>query len=393
MPVWLRLAIAGSATLLVGMGLGRFSYTPLIPALIENGALTAAQAGTIGALNLTGYLIGALAAPLLRARWGEAPALRACLAVSLLCLLASIPPWGFVWLAFWRFLVGGAVAVMMIYSLAIVTRAAPPGKLGAATGIVFTGVGVAILLSGTLVPLLLNAGGLTGAWAGLAALGAIGVGIAFWGWRPADRLALQAAGGWRPEPADRPRLSPAVLRLIGAQSMFSLGLVPHTIYWVDYLVRGLGGSIGFGGMHWVLFGVGAVSGTYLWGRLADRIGFRAGLVLVFATLSAGVAVPVILPAAWALVFSSLVVGAQPGFSAIISGRTHQIVGPAQMARVWRWMALVSGIGQAVGGYAYVALFEMAESYIPVFLAGGTAMALGAVISLHLKADRPARESA
>lgn len=390
MPVWLRLAVGGSATLLVGMGLGRFSYTPLIPALIDGGALTAAQAGTIGALNLTGYLAGALVAPFLRGRWGEAPVLRACLVVSLICLTASIAPWGFVWLAFWRALVGGAVAVMMIYSLAIVTRAAPPGRLGAATGIVFTGVGVAILLSGTLVPVLLDEGGLAGAWSGLAAVGALAVGVAFWGWGPADELALHARSGARTNLPAVPRLSPAVLRLIGAQSMFSLGLVPHTIYWVDYLVRGLGGSIGFGGLHWVLFGVGAVSGTYLWGRLADRIGFRAGLVLVFAALAAGVALPVIAPAHWVLVLSSLVVGAQPGFSAIISGRTHQIVGPERMAQVWRWMALISGIGQAIGGYAYVALFETAHSYIPVFLAGATAMALGAVISIQLKAEQAAR---
>ena len=49
MPVWLRLSIGGAATLMVGMGLGRFSYTPLIPALIEAGELTAAEAGTVGA--------------------------------------------------------------------------------------------------------------------------------------------------------------------------------------------------------------------------------------------------------------------------------------------------------------------------------------------------------
>ena len=47
------------------------------------------------------------------------------------------------------------------------------------------------------------------------------------------------------------------------------------------------------------------------------------------------------------------------------------------------MALVSGIGQAIGGYAYITLFAYSESYMPLFLAGGTAMALGAVISLAL----------
>jgi VIT1/CCC1 family predicted Fe2+/Mn2+ transporter len=54
MPPWVRLAIGGAATLLVGMGIGRFSYTPLMPALIETGALGADAAGYVGAFNLAG---------------------------------------------------------------------------------------------------------------------------------------------------------------------------------------------------------------------------------------------------------------------------------------------------------------------------------------------------
>ena len=330
MQSWLRLSIAGAATLLVGMGIGRFSYTPLIPALIEGGALSASQAGYVSAFNLAGYLIGALAALRIRTRWGEIRTLKACLIISLICLMASIADFGFVWLVFWRFLVGVTVAIMMIYSLAIVTRHAPTGRLGTATGIVFTGVGVGILLSGTLIPVLLDHG-LATAWTGLAVIGALGVAIGIWGWGAAEDAALSAS----PTQNARPPITPAILRLIAGQTMFSIGLIPHTIYWVDYLVRGLNHDIAFGGLHWALFGLGAVSGTYLWGRLADRLGFRAGLVLVFAALAIGIALPVIEPAVWALVVSSLVVGAQPGFSAIISGRTHQIVGPVHMARVWR----------------------------------------------------------
>jgi hypothetical protein len=67
MLTWLRLSIGGSACLFVGMGIGRFSYTPLIPALIEAADLTVAEAGYVGAFNLAGFLIGALGAPALRA--------------------------------------------------------------------------------------------------------------------------------------------------------------------------------------------------------------------------------------------------------------------------------------------------------------------------------------
>lgn len=380
MPVWVRLSVGGAATLLVGMGLGRFSYAPLIPALIENGGLSAAEAGSVAAFNLAGFLIGALAAPWLRRPMGETALLRACLWITLVCLVASIAPGGAAWLAFWRCLVGITMGVMMVYALAIVTRHAPPGRLGAATGIVFTGVGVAILASGVLVPLLLRHG-LVAAWSGLAVFGAAGVAVALWGWRAAGPAESAANGG--PPPRFRP--SPAAFRLIAAQSLFGIGLLPHSIYWVDYLVRGLGRSIDFGGFHWVLFGLGAMTGTFLWGRLADRIGHRMCLILVLASLAAGVALPVILPAVWALVLSSLVVGAQPGFSAIVSGRVHQIVGPDEMAPLWRAMALVGGVAQAIGGYLLVALFEITGSYVPIFLIGGAAMGAGAIVAIDLKA--------
>ena len=377
---WARISIGGAAALLIGMGLGRFSYTPLVPALVESGSLTAAEAGYIGAFNLLGYLVGALAALRVARALGEIRTLRICLVVSLACLAASIPDLGFIWLAFWRFLVGVAVAVIMIGAMVIVTRNAPPDRLGRATGICFTGVGIAILLSGTLVPILLDIS-LAAAWAGIAALGVLAVLTGLWGFggvqSPQDAPATSPSAG-KP---DRPPVTLPVICLIGGQTMFSLGLVPHTIYWVDYIVRGLDRDIGIGGLLWVLFGLGAVSGTYLWGRLADRLGFRAGLVLAFSALAVGIALPVLEPTMWALVISSLVVGAQPGFSAIISGRTHQIVGAAHMPQVWRWMALTSGVFQAIGGYAYVALFDAAGDYVPVFLLGAAAMALGAIISI------------
>lgn len=52
-----------------------------------------------------------------------------------------------------------------------------------------------------------------------------------------------------------------------------------------------------------------------------------------------------------------------------------------MAQVWRWMALTSGVFQAIGGHAYASLFNVTGNYTAIFLMGGGAMALGAVVSL------------
>jgi MFS family permease len=385
MPTWLRLSLAGSATLLVGMGLGRFSYSPLIPALIESGTLTAAEAGSVGASNFAGYLIGALAAPLIRKRFGETASVRLCLVLAFLSLLGSALPLGFFWLAFCRALVGGCIGVMMIYAVAIVTRAAPPDRLGVANALVFCGVGVGILCAGTLIPWLLKSG-LMYAWVGIAILGGAAALIAIWGWAPADTVT---------QPGEKAAIikvewSSLVLGFVAARTMFSLGMIPHSIYWVDFLVRGLERDIGFGGFHWVLFGLGAIVGTFLWGWLADRIGFRAGLTLAFASLGLGVGLPVLFPVSWILVFSSVVVGAQPGVTALLSGRIHQLLGPERMAPVWRLSALAATVIQAVAGYLFVAVFAMTGSYMPVFLLGAAAMLTGAAISLMLRLP-PGRE--
>jgi predicted MFS family arabinose efflux permease len=169
--------------------------------------------------------------------------------------------------------------------------------------------------------------------------------------------------------------------LVFAQGLFAVGLVPHSIYWVDYIARGLGLGIVEGGVHWVLVGVGAVGGTYFCGWLADRIGFAAALVLVFSVLAVGIAIPVLYPSALFLIASSLIFGAQPGLSAVISGRARQVVGARDMPHVWRRMVLAVGLSQTVSGYLLVALFNSTGSYTAVFLIGGGAMALGAVLAL------------
>jgi len=382
MTVWLRLAVAGAATLMVGMGIGRFSYAPLMPALIRSDALSVAEAGYVGAFNLAGYLVGALVTPVVRARFREAAILKVCLWLSLACLTASIAPWGFAWLAFWRFLVGCTVAVMMIGALALVTRSAPAERLGRATGIVFTGVGVGILFAGSMVPILLR-DGLAMAWAGLAAFGAVGVVVGHWGWSAADAPPA-------PAPSGRAPLTPAIARLVVGQGMFSIGMVPYSIYGVDYAVRGLGHDIGFGGLLWALFGLGALTGTLLWGRLADRVGFSAGLSAVFAVLAVALLMPIAWAAPMVLVVSFYVFGTQPGVSAIASGRAHQIVGPGHMPLVWRWMVLAGGTGQVVGGYGLVAVFNATGEHAPVFLIGAAAMAGGSLLALPLWNRRIAR---
>ena len=231
----------------------------------------------------------------------------------------------------------------------------------------------------------LLARGLLWAWAGAAAVGLVAAIIGLWAWRAALPLSLTPPDGARAGGGN----GGAGRRLVLAQALFSLGLVPHSIYWVDFLVAVRDWPLQVAGQQWALFGLGALGGTILWGMLADRLGFGRALVLVFVSLSAGIALPFLWPAPAAAILSILVVGAQPGFSAIVAGRARLAVGPAAMIVLWRWMVVAVGAAQIVGGAGLVWLFTLTDSYAAVFAIGAAAMAAGAVAVAGLPRDRPA----
>src|SRR5215472_7934494 len=72
-----RATISALCATLVGIGLARFAYTPLLPAIIEAHWFAASNAVYLGAANLAGYLAGALLATRMAACASASAVLRA----------------------------------------------------------------------------------------------------------------------------------------------------------------------------------------------------------------------------------------------------------------------------------------------------------------------------
>jgi MFS family permease len=142
----------------VGVGLARFAYTPLIPALIAANWYSASSTVYLGAANLAGYLAGALLATRMTARLGAVPTLRAMMAVATAAFFACAFPLSFWWYFVWRIGSGVAGGVLMALAAPLVLPQFPPSRRGLASGAIFTGIGLGIAASGTLVPVLMHAG-------------------------------------------------------------------------------------------------------------------------------------------------------------------------------------------------------------------------------------------
>ena len=160
-------ALAGLSASLVGIGLARFAYTPLIPALIAAHWFAPASVIYLGAANLAGYLAGALAARPLAAWKPRAGVLRGMMLLATASFFASVAPVSLAWFGAWRFAAGLAGGVIMVLAAPTILPHADPKRRGLIGGLIFTGVGLGVAASGTLVPLLLRAG-LPATWIGWA---------------------------------------------------------------------------------------------------------------------------------------------------------------------------------------------------------------------------------
>ena len=153
--------------------------------------------------------------------------------------------------------------------------------------------------------------------------------------------------------------------------------MPHTIFLVDFVARGLGEGIAAGADYSVIFGIGATCGPVLTGHLADRSGFGPALRLAFLIE----AVAVLLP--W-LMLSSLVVGAfVTGTVPLVLSRIGELLPhhPAEQKGAWSLATTCFALCQAAA-YGLSFFFDASdEDYRLLFFIGTAAMVVALAIDL------------
>jgi MFS family permease len=370
--------VAGFSASLVGIGLARFAYTPLLPAIVGAHWFDASRAAYLGAANLAGYLAGAIFGRTLAAKTSTRSTLRAMMLLASIAFFACAWPVSFAWFFAWRFLSGVAGGALMVLAAPTVLAHVPPSRRGLAGGVIFMGVGVGIAASGTLVPLLLQQG-LGQTWLGLGVIALLLTAIAWRGW-PAENTPMASPVHHR-----RPAPNGTLKALYVEYALNAAGWVPHMIFLVDFVARGLGQGLQTGAQYWVLFGLGATVGPLLAGGLADRVGFGRALRVSFIIEGIGVAVPAFEPGSLWLMASSVTVGAfVTGTVPLVLGRVQEILArhPAQQNAAWQTATVGFALFQAVAAYGLSFLFAYSGgNYSLLFLIGTAAMLIAFVIDL------------
>lgn len=352
-----RAIFAGLCASLVGIGLARFGYTPLIPPLIEAHWFAAQDVVYLGAANLAGYLVGALAGRPLAARLTARTTLRLMMMLASLAFFACAFPLSVSWFFAWRLLSGISGGIIMVLVASTVLPHVPVERRGMASGAIFLGVGVGIAASGTVVPMLL-AVGLRETWLGLGAL-ALVLSIASWFcWPSAPHAHAAVAQGAQ---ATAPRAGARYdLNVLYVQyALMAIGLVPLMVFLVDYVARGLGWGTHTAALFWIAYGVGAIAGPMVYGAMTDRIGPTRTARLALVVQAGVIALIMFSTNHVLLIAATVVVGSfPPGIVPIVLGRVHQILpGDAHaQSAAWSRATTVFALFQALAGYGYSYLF-------------------------------------
>lgn len=388
LPIW-----AGLCASLVGIGLARFAYTPLVPALIEAHWFSSNVVVYLGAANLVGYLAGALFGRPLAARWSAPGVLRVMMLLVSLAFLACAWPVSVAWFFAWRLLSGVAGGAIMVLAASAILPHVAVRRRGLASGAIFLGIGLGIAGAASLVPWLLGLG-LRQTWLGLAAVSLL-LSLSSWAGWPARQ-------GQHPTPP-RPAAvagSRAIVVLFGQYALMATALVAPMMFLVDYVSRGLGAGTHAGAVIWGLYGLGAIAGPVLYGLLADHWGARAGIRLVLLVQLLALGVLLASRDLRLLSVAALLIGSfPPGIVPLALARVHQLVDDhALQNATWSRATVSFASFQALAGYAYSALFNASGGhYGLLFGVAAGAVVLALLADLLLKGDQamslPANSSA
>lgn len=387
-------SMAGFGATLVGNGIGRFAYIAMMPALIHAGWFDEAQASYLGAATLIGYILGAPLCQYLTHYFTAVSLIRVAMLLSSLSFLGcALQDISFSYYFLLRAMAGLTGAMLMILAPPLIVRLHPPETKARISGIIFSGIGLGVMLAGCLLPIILQQS-ISAAWLLLAAI-TFATTFATWStWQKTE-----TNSNFSPSSAKLNTLSKSQQRTLGllvcAYAFDAIGYLPHTLFWVDFIVRDLDRSLTLGGAMWAIFGVGAALGPILVGSIGDKLDLKLALCSVFLLKATGVLLPTLTTNLAGLMLSSLLVGLfTTGVVALISAYTLECVGYELNTKAWGMLTMAFALSQGVFGYLYAYLAPQITNYQPLFITSTCALVLAAVLTYfsHPKSLRKPNET-
>ena len=381
-----RLILILSLAPTVGLGIGRFAYSLVLPDMRDTLGWSYSAAGFMNTINAAGYLAGALMTSRFIARFGLAATARWGTLASVLSLALCALSGNFFILSFARLLAGLGAAAGFVAGAALAATIAQsqPARANFLLSLFYAGPGLGIVTSGLVAPFVLQAFGPGSWWIVWWAMTLLAVVMTL----PLLLAPIDAKAGIATETPAEFSLRPVWVYLAG-YFLFGAGYIAYMTFMIAY-VREAGGGAAAQSAFWCLIGLSAFVTPWVWGRILalDRGGLTTTIIL--GVNAVGAALPILGHSAWLLAISALVFGI--AFFAVV-GSTTAFVRFNYPSATWpkgiAAMTIAFGIGQTLGPIVVGAVTDAFGSLSYALNVSAAMLAVGAIAAAFQK--KPGRK--
>ena len=394
------------ATLVVfgSLGLARFGYTVVLPAMQDALGMDNAQAGALATANLVGYLTLSVIGGALAARFGPRVVIAAGLALAAVGMFLTGLANGFASAAVWRAVTGVGSGASNVPVMALIAAWFAPKRRGLAAGVAVTGSSLGLIFVGPLVPRVLSANPDNGwrlcwfIYGGVGLLVAVGAVVLLRN-HPSEvglsPLALDVAHN---NPAPRVKAlqwgtvyrSPAVWHAGLVYVAFGFSYIIYMTFFTKGLVAEGGYTREAAGRLLMTMGWVSLLCGLIWGTVSDKIGRKGALIIVYLTHTVAFSLFALWPAPTGFTLSAILFGLSAwSIPAIMAALCGDMLGSRLAPASLGFITLFFGIGQALGPTVAGAIADAAGSLLPPFLLAGGVSFLGAVGASFLRPSHAA----
>jgi len=395
---WVIVA-AGTFGIIACLGFGRFALGMLLPSMGATLELSYSQMGFISTGNFVGYLVSVFFGGMIVARIGQRQFIFLSLllvgvTMALLSRSAAFPALLALYVLTGMGSGGANVSVMSLAS----TWFAKSNR-GKAAGFMTMGNGYAIIFAGFFIPFVNRAIGTEGWRTSWLALGGIVILISFLCLlllrnKPAD-LGLAIPGESKKKVATSAAQatgrkidiykSRAIYHLGAIYFLFGFTYVIYATFIVTTLVKERGLSEALAGNFWSAIGVLSLFSGPVFGSISDKLGRKAGMVIVFSIqFLAYLLVATRLPGI-VLYLSIFCFGIVAwSIPTIMAAAMGDYAGPDNAAKALGFITLSFGLGQISGPAIAGVLAQNAGSFSSSFYLAAALVALAILLSAMLK---------
>ncbi len=395
---WFILAV-GTLVVFGSLGLARFGYTMVLPAMQLDLGLSNTQTGGIATANLIGYLILSVLGGALAARYGPRIVISTGLAIAGISMIMTGLSTNFVSVSFWRAITGIGSGASNVPAIGLLAAWFAQHRRGLASGIGVTGSSLALIVLGIFVPYILKITGSEGwriCWfifGGVTLfisilsiiilrnnpeeLGILPVGVSE---KTITEITTGSKLNW-----SKVYRAGKVWHLGIIYIAFGFSYIIYITFFSKYLISEVNFTQEGAGRLFMLMGWFSLFCGLIWGSFSDKFGRKTALIIVYLIQSASFLLFALVPTNTGAIISAFLFGISAwSIPAIMAATCGDILGPRLAPAGLGFVTLFFGVGQATGPGVAGILADIFHSFSPSLLLASFIAITGAIGSFMLK---------